>query len=114
MNAALRSPQPPLIERLPEVRGRVTAGAPLDRITWFRAGGCAEGMFKPAAMEDLAVFLKGLPIDVPVTVLGVGSNLLVRDGGVPGVLIRLGAAFAKLPALEYYVLEAGEIGRGHV
>ncbi len=107
MNAALRSPQPPLIERLPEVRGRVTAGAPLDRITWFRVGGCAEVMFKPADMEDLAVFLKGLPIDVPVTVMGVGSNLLVRDGGVPGVLIRLGAAFAKMRALDDYVLEAG-------
>ena len=72
----------PLIDRLPQVRGRLTAQAPLAGITWFRVGGPAEVMFRPADREDLQHFLVALPADVPVTVIGVGSNLLVRDGGV--------------------------------
>src|SRR6516164_4895199 len=88
MMAALR-PRP-LIERLPAVRGRLTANAPLAAITWFRVGGPAEVMFRPADLEDLQHFLAGLPTEVPVTIIGVGSNLLVRDGGVPGVALRLG------------------------
>lgn len=85
-----------LIDRLPRVRGRLTADAPLAPQTWFRVGGPAEALFKPADEEDLAEFLKACPADVPVTVIGVASNLLVRDGGVDGVVIRLGAAFAKV------------------
>ncbi|HYB08756.1 MAG TPA: UDP-N-acetylmuramate dehydrogenase [Alphaproteobacteria bacterium] len=85
-----------VIERLPPVRGRLTENAPLDRITWFRVGGAAEVMFRPADREDLAAFLAAKPVDVPVTVIGVGSNLLVRDGGVPGVVIRLGREFAGI------------------
>src|ERR1700687_3331769 len=82
-----------LIDRLPPVRGRLTADAPLAPVTWFRAGGTAEIMFRPADEGDLAEILDGKPRDVPVTVLGVASNLLVRDGGIPGVVIRLGRAF---------------------
>ena len=83
-----------LIDRLPPVRGRLTANAPLAAVTWFRTGGPAEVLFKPADADDLAQFIAAKPADVPVTVIGVGSNLLVRDGGVPGVVIRLGRGFA--------------------
>ncbi|PKU22690.1 UDP-N-acetylmuramate dehydrogenase [Telmatospirillum siberiense] len=88
--------QPPLIERLPAVRGRLTEGASLASVTWFRTGGPAEVLFKPADPDDLAAFLAGTPEDVPLTVIGVGSNLLVRDGGVPGVVVRLGRDFAGI------------------
>jgi UDP-N-acetylmuramate dehydrogenase len=85
-----------LIDRLPAVRGRLTADAPLANVTWFRVGGPAEVLFKPADADDLSDFLAGCPADVPVTVIGVASNLLVRDGGVPGIVIRLGRAFADI------------------
>jgi UDP-N-acetylmuramate dehydrogenase len=85
-----------LIDRLPKPRGRLTADAPLGPQTWFAAGGPAEVLFRPADVEDLAAFLKDLPGDVPVTVLGVGSNLLVRDGGVKGVVIRLLRSFTAI------------------
>jgi len=90
--------QKPLIECLPAVRGRLSAGVSLADITWFRAGGAAEVLFKPADLADLQHFLAEKPADVPVMVLGVGSNLLIRDGGVPGVVIRLGRAFANITA----------------
>jgi UDP-N-acetylmuramate dehydrogenase len=86
----LRSPEGRLVDRLPPVRGRLTADAPLWQLTWFRVGGPAEVLFRPADADDLAAFLAAKPADVPVTVLGVASNLLVRDGGVPGVVVRLG------------------------
>ena len=82
-----------LIEQLPQVRGRLTENVPLAPITWFRVGGAAEVMFRPADIDDLAEFLGAKPKGVPVTVIGVASNLLVRDGGVPGVVIRLGRGF---------------------
>ena len=85
-----------LIDRLPSVRGRLIEGASLAKLTWFRVGGPAEILFRPADVEDLAQFLRATPKDIPITLLGVGSNLLVRDGGVPGVVIRLGEPFAKL------------------
>ena len=85
-----------LIERLPDVRGRLSVGASLAKVTWFGVGGPAEVLFKPADADDLAHFLKHKPADVPVTVIGVGSNLLVRDGGVPGVVVRLGRGFASI------------------
>ncbi|HTH97767.1 MAG TPA: UDP-N-acetylmuramate dehydrogenase [Stellaceae bacterium] len=85
-----------LIHRLPRVRGRITADAPIGHLTWFRVGGPAEVLFRPADTQDLTDFLSAKPADVPVTVLGVGSNLLMRDGGVPGVVIRLGAHFADI------------------
>lgn len=82
-----------LMARLPRPRGVLTAMRPLDELTWLRVGGPAEVLFQPADPEDLAGFLAWLPEDVPVTILGVGSNLIVRDGGVPGVCIRLGRGF---------------------
>jgi UDP-N-acetylenolpyruvoylglucosamine reductase len=94
MMAATRTPT--LIERLPAVRGALTADAPLARYVWFRTGGPAEVLFQPADAEDLAAFLAAKPVDTPVTVLGTGSNLLIRDGGVDGVVIRLGRPFAQV------------------
>jgi UDP-N-acetylmuramate dehydrogenase len=88
--------QPHLIDRLPPVRGRLTADAPLAGMTWFGVGGPAEVLFKPADADDLAQLLAGKPADVPVTVLGVASNLLIRDGGVPGIVLRLGRAFSGI------------------
>lgn len=103
---AAEARKPGLLERLPPVRGRLAAQAPLGGITWFGVGGPAEVMFRPADLDDLASFLAGRPKDVAVTVIGVGSNLLVRDGGVPGVVIRLGRAFAEVAAAGETV-EAG-------
>jgi UDP-N-acetylmuramate dehydrogenase len=84
-----------LLERLSPalgtVRGRLTADAPMETITWFRAGGPADLLFQPADEDDLAAFLKALPDEVPVTIVGIGSNLLVREAGVRGVVIRLSA-----------------------
>src|SRR3954469_5004806 len=74
----------------PDLRGRLLANASLAEVTWFRVGGPAEVLVSPADEGDLAYFLSRLPAEVPVTVVGLGSNLLVRDGGVPGVVIRLG------------------------
>ncbi len=93
-----RPPEPSLIDRLPTVRGRLSEAASLARITWFRVGGPAEVVLRPADREDLLAFLAAKPTDVPVTVIGVGSNLLVRDGGVPGVVLRLGRGFADVTA----------------
>ena len=97
MAAKRTSPAPQtLIERLKKVRGRLTENAPLAQLTWFRVGGPAELMFRPADMEDLAQFLAHKPKDVPVTVIGVASNLLIRDGGVKGVVVRLGKGFVEI------------------
>lgn len=87
-----------LIDRLPEVRGRYNPNGQLGSSTWFRVGGTAEVSFRPVDANDFATFLKGKPADVPVTVVGVGSNLLIRDGGVPGVVVKLGREFAKIEA----------------
>lgn len=85
-------------DALPEVRGKLLRDEPLAPFTWFRVGGPADLIFLPEDQDDLAAFLKGLPADVPVTVLGVGSNTLVRDGGVEGVVIRLGRGFNQVEA----------------
>ncbi len=85
-----------LLDRLPQVRGRYKQDAALDGITWFRVGGPAEIMFRPADLQDLVDFLAAKPADIAVTVLGVGSNLLVRDGGIAGVVLRLGRGFADI------------------
>jgi len=78
-------------EGVKDIRGKLTPNAPMDRVTWFRAGGLAELMFQPHDVDDLVAFLKILPQHVPLTVVGVGSNLLVRDGGIRGVVLRLSA-----------------------
>ena len=78
---------------LPPVRGRVSRGRPMSELTWLRVGGPAEVLFQPADLDDLGAFLRALPADVPVFPMGVGSNLIVRDGGVRGVVIRLGRGF---------------------
>lgn len=91
---------------LPPVRGRISRDAPLGGLTWFRVGGPAEVLFRPADADDLAQFLGTLPADVPVTVIGVGSNLLVRDGGIPGVVIRLSGPFARI-TLDGATVHAG-------
>ncbi len=85
-----------LIDRLPPVKGDYTANAPLAKSTWFRVGGPAEILYRPKDIDDLTAFLAAKPGDVPVTVIGVASNLLVRDGGVPGVVIRLADGFSDI------------------
>lgn len=85
-----------LLRRLPKAEGRLEPNAPLADLTWFRVGGPAEVLFTPAHEADLAAFLAATPKDIPVHVIGVGSNLLVRDGGVPGVVIRLGHGFSEI------------------
>ncbi|MEB3702898.1 UDP-N-acetylenolpyruvoylglucosamine reductase [Candidatus Bealeia paramacronuclearis] len=92
-----------LLKRLPKVRGRYTVHAPLSQVTWFRVGGPAEVLYKPADLQDLQFFLSTCPLDIPVTTLGVGSNLLVRDGGVPGVVIRMGQGFNNIHIHESYI-----------
>jgi len=79
---------------LPPVRGQLTANAPIGKQTWFGVGGPAEMLFRPADSADLAVFLAALPPEIPLTVIGVGSNLLVRDGGIRGLTIRMGRGCA--------------------
>lgn len=100
---------PDLRSRLPELRGRLTANAVMADITWFRVGGPAQVLFSPADEADLAYFLKGIPSDLPVFVVGLGSNLLVRDGGVPGVVIRLGRGFGEIKAEDGHRLRAGTV-----
>lgn len=96
-----------LLAQLPPVRGRYVEAAPLKDITWLRVGGPAEVLYLPADEADLSRFLAETPDDIPVHVLGAGSNTLVRDGGVPGVVVRLGPPFAKTEALENGRLRAG-------
>ena len=87
---------PDLKARLPDLRGRLLANQALADITWFRVGGPAQALFTPADAADLAYFLANIPADLPVFVIGLGSNLLVRDGGVEGVVIRLGRGFSEI------------------
>lgn len=91
----------------PPVRGKLTAHAPLAPLVWFKSGGAAEWLFEPADAEDLIQFLAALDPSVPVMALGLGSNLIVRDGGVPGVVVRLGKAFAQVTALDDLTLDCG-------
>lgn len=88
-------------------RGRLTSMAPLAPLVWFKAGGTAERLFEPKDAQDLAQFLANLGPDVPVMGLGLGSNLIVRDGGVPGVVVRLGKAFAQVERLDPATLRCG-------
>ena len=83
---------------MPPVRGRLAAARPLAALTWLRVGGSAEWLFQPADVDDLAAFLRNLPPEVPLLPMGVGSNLIVRDGGLAGVVIRLGRGFNAIEA----------------
>ena len=78
-------------DRLSGLRGRITPNAEMEKLTWFRAGGAAAALFQPADEDDLAAFLAAVPADMPILVVGVGSNLLVRDGGIDGFVVRLSA-----------------------
>jgi UDP-N-acetylmuramate dehydrogenase len=93
-------------DNLPQVRGQYRFAAPLSKTNWFGVGGAAEVLFKPEDTADLAHFIKHKPADMPVTVIGVGSNLIVRDGGLEGVVIRLGRFFNEA-VLEGDVVVAG-------
>jgi len=96
------------VATMPSVRGRLTPNAPLAPLVWFKSGGSAEWLFEPKDEEDLVSFLKDLDPGIPVMALGLGSNLIVRDGGVPGVVIRLGKAFAKVETgADWYVTAGG-------
>jgi UDP-N-acetylmuramate dehydrogenase len=95
------------VATMPSVRGKLTFNAPLAPLVWFKSGGAAEWLFEPADVEDLVDFLRELDPRVPVMALGLGSNLIVRDGGVPGVVVRLGKAFAKIERLDETMLRCG-------
>src|SRR3990172_5775875 len=98
---------PDLKSRLPELRGRLLANQPLGEFTWFRVGGPAQAFFMPADDNDLAYALRNLPAEMPVTVIGAGSNLIVRDGGGPGGTIRLGRGFNEVRIEEDNRVVAG-------
>jgi len=100
--AMIATPLPPV-----EVRGKLTQNAPLAPLVWFKAGGPADWLFEPADLEDLGGFLTRIGARMPVMALGLGSNLIVRDGGVPGVVVRLGKAFAKVERLDETTLRCG-------
>jgi len=91
----------------PEVRGKLTPNAPLAPLVWFKSGGAAEWLFEPADADDLASFLAALDPATPVMGLGLGSNMIVRDGGVPGVVIRLGKVFAAVEQVDETTLRCG-------
>jgi len=92
---------------LPAVRGKLKPDAPLAPLVWFKSGGSAEWLFEPADRADLVEFLKGLDPETPVMALGLGSNMIVRDGGVPGVTVRLGKPFAKVERVDEVTLKCG-------
>jgi UDP-N-acetylmuramate dehydrogenase len=95
------------VATMPKVSGRLTADAPLAPLVWFKSGGAAQWLFEPKDEEDLTSFLRDLDPDVPTMALGLGSNLIVRDGGVPGVVIRLGKAFAAIERVDETTLRCG-------
>src|SRR5713226_3562855 len=98
---------PELNARAPKLRGRLMPNQPLAELTWFRVGGPAQVLFMPEDEADLAYFLGALPAEIPVTVIVLGSNLIVRDGGVPGVVIRLGRGFSNVAAEPEARIRAG-------
>jgi len=94
---------PDLKAKMPELRGRLLANQPLGEFTWFRVGGPAQAFFMPEDENDLAYFLRNLAIEMPITVIGAGSNLIVRDGGIEGVVIRLGRGFNDVKIEDHRV-----------
>ena len=95
------------VAALPSVRGKLTPNAPLAPLVWFKSGGVAEWLFEPKDLADLQDFLRDLDPAVPVMALGLGSNMIVRDGGVPGIVVRLGKAFAKVERTDDLTLDCG-------
>ena len=98
---------PDLKARMPSLRGRLMPNQSLAELTWFRVGGPAQLLFMPEDEADLADFLTHLPAEIPVVVVGLGSNLIVRDGGVPGVVIRLGRGFGEVRVENGWRIRAG-------
>ena len=95
------------VATMPQVRGKLTPDAPLAPLVWFKSGGTAEWLFEPADEQDLTDFVRELDPQVQVMALGLGSNLIVRDGGVPGVVVRLGKPFAKIEQIDENTLRCG-------
>src|SRR5258708_20505939 len=101
---------PALKGQMSQLRGRLVPNQPLAEFIWFRVGGPAQLLFMPEDEQDLSYFLAHLPTEIPVTVIGLGSNLIVRDGGVPGVVIRLGRGFSNVTAEPGARVRAGAAG----
>ncbi len=101
-----KRPEPGLMDRLPPVRGILQEDAPLAKFSWFKTGGMADVLFQPADGDDLADFLKAKPAEVPVAVIGTAANIIIRDGGVEGVVIRSGAGFADID-IDGVIVTAG-------
>lgn len=104
---ARRVTPPSLLDHMPPVRGVMRAGSDLATRAWFRVGGPAEILFEPQDTQDLADFLAALPGDIGVTVIGAGSNLLIRDGGIRGVVVQLGAGFSGIEICDGAIMHAG-------
>jgi len=98
---------PALKATMPDVRGRLMSNQSLAELTWFRVGGPAQALFMPEDEQDLAYFISRLPPDIPLTVIGLGSNLIVRDGGIAGVVVRLGRGFSEITIETGHRLRAG-------
>jgi len=98
---------PDLRRRMRDLRGRLMANQPLAELTWFRVGGPAQLMFMPDDEQDLVYFLAHLPLEIPVTVIGLASNLIIRDGGIPGVVVRLGRGFGEIAIEEEHRIRVG-------
>ncbi len=96
-----------MADTLPRVAGKLTENAPLAPLVWFKSGGTAQWLFEPKDLADLQQFLRDLDPAMSVMALGLGSNMIVRDGGVPGVVVRLGKAFAKVTASADRTLDCG-------
>src|ERR1700727_1944395 len=95
---------PDILDMLPKLRGRAQVNAPVAPSTWFRVGGPAEALVRPADAADLAAFLAALPLDIPVHVIGACSNLIIRDGGLPGVTIKLARGFSAITVESHGVI----------
>jgi UDP-N-acetylmuramate dehydrogenase len=98
---------PDLKSRMADLRGRLLANQPLDTQSWFRVGGPAQVLFMPADENDLGTFLRNLPAEIPVLVIGASSNLIIRDGGIPGAVIRLGRGFNEIASEDGHTVRAG-------
>src|SRR5882672_4591751 len=98
---------PALKAQMSQLRGRLVPNQPLAEFIWFRVGGPAQLLFMPEDEQDLSYFLAHLPTEIPVTVIGLGSNLIVRDGGVPGAVIRLGRGFNEIAVETQHRIRTG-------